>query len=271
MPLWNAGILLDNLKLHRLTWIGGRLGGFKTSLSFRLAKEFLKRGYRLISNTANVWEDDWGEVGLNENGHLKVVVVIDEIGEHIQQNKEVREIASYAAKMDIVFIAPGRWPPAKDFQFYTIEPWFNMVDAGIPAVIYKWQLKSMFDVERGFFIWFLPQEVYGVYSRQDPSQRAEGLTEWLLFRKAQYKDFHKRGNTAASAYKKEKWYAEWQELKEQKAGGDSISITSNGVSEVGTVGMEPALVLADSLDSYQEQTDRQAYIDSRKRGKKVRR
>lgn len=180
MPLINADVCTMTILSYRLVWISGRFGGGKTSIAYKLAETYLNKGYRLISNNMSVWSDPIEEVKLLDTGHLKAVVILDEGGLWFKSSKQIEMVASYAAKMDVIYLLPSFWPPTRAAQVLTIQPLFNFKSAGVPIIFYRWRVKlGSFD-EKGYFIWFQPSEIYGIYSRQDPGDSGALIVDWLI-------------------------------------------------------------------------------------------
>lgn len=195
MSFINAAPIFGILSSYRLIWICGKFGGHKTALSLAMAENFLKEGYRLITNNRNVWQDKLSEVDLDENGHLKAVVLLDEGGLYFKSSRQIEQIASYAAKMDCVYIIPSFWPPARAAQVITIQPLFSLKSAGLPVIFYKWRVDIGGFHDKGWFIWLFPQEIYGIYSRQDPGDDPEDIIEYLIKKTEAYRSKYGRKNS----------------------------------------------------------------------------
>lgn len=188
--LINAEPVLSAIDGYRLVWIAGRVGGHKTSLAYMIAKRYLERGYRLITNTKCVWSDNIENLTLDENGQLKAVVVFDEGGLYFSSPAQVKTIAAYLAKMDIVVIMPSFWAPSTAAQVITIQPLWNLKATGLPFVLYRWQVKIQSFKDKGYFGWVYPNEIYGLYSRQDPGDDPAALVKFLTKQTTEYRKFH---------------------------------------------------------------------------------
>jgi hypothetical protein len=187
MPLINGGQILPIVQSYRLVWIAGKFSGGKTSFSYYLAKQFLEReNYRLVSNTKCIWNDELDQVQLCEDDMLHAVVVLDEGGQWFKSSKEIERVAAYAAKMDCIYIIPSFWPPNRAAQVVTIQPLFSFQSAGIPAIAYSWSVSLGAFKEKGWFVWLYPQELYGIYSRQDPGDSPEAIVSFLIERTTQF-------------------------------------------------------------------------------------
>lgn len=199
MGLIGADSVISVIRDYRMVWITGRTGGYKSSLAYKLAEYFLKDGYRLVSNNRSIWADDPSEVDLMPNGHLKTVVILDEGGLEFKASRQIELIASYPAKMDVIYLIPSYWPPAKAAQVLIIQPLFSLIKAGVPLVIYTWRLKLGSFTDKGMFMWWNPAEIYGIYSRQDPGARAGEIVDWLIKRTREFQQYHGHSEDGISA------------------------------------------------------------------------
>jgi hypothetical protein len=185
--LVNAQSIVGVLDMYRLIWISGRFGGHKTALAFKLAENYLNKGYRLATNTRTVWADPLEEIQLNENNKLKAVCILDEGGLYFKSGRQVEQIAAYAAKMDVIYIIPSFWPPTSAAQIVNIQPIVSLKATGLPVIIYKWTVSIGKFKENGWFFWWNPGEIYGIYSRQDPGEEPEELIKFLVARSDEFR------------------------------------------------------------------------------------
>ena len=170
MALINATPLLGVIQSYRLLWILGKPGGHKTSLSYKFAQEFLEQGYRLITNNRTIWADDYHNVKLNEHNQLKAVINLYEGGLYFKSSRQIENIASYAAKMDCIYFFPSFWPPPKAAQVIRVQPVVSLRATGIPIIIYSYLIDQGGFHDKGWFLLTFPQEIYCIYSRQDPGE-----------------------------------------------------------------------------------------------------
>lgn len=172
---------------YRMLWIGGRFGGHKTSLAYKLAERYLKKGYRLITNNRSVWADDIEKIEFNEYGQLKLVVILDEGGLYFRNSRQIEAVASYARKMDILYIFPSFYPVARVAQVLTCHTMFNINSAGVPLYLYRWRVKIGAFQDTGVFAWYRPAEVYGIYDTLDPGESGSKIVEWLIQKTGEYR------------------------------------------------------------------------------------
>jgi hypothetical protein len=189
----NAEPVFAILESYRLIHIAGKFGGHKTSLALAMFRDFGDRGYRLITNTKTIWADDMYKVALRDNGQLKAVVILDEGGQEFKTSRQIEMIASYARKMDVVYIIPSYWPPAK--VPLTIQPLFSLKSAGLPVIFYQWRVDLGGMHDKGWFIWMFPEEIYGIYSSQDPGDYCAEIIDFLIKRAGEFRKFHGRSNS----------------------------------------------------------------------------
>jgi hypothetical protein len=191
--LLGADQFIDIVRDYRLVWIRGRYSGFKTSFAVYLAETYLKKGYRLISNARTVWNDTLEDVQLLENGMLRAVMLLDEGGLYFKAGKQLEEIAAYSAKMDCIYIFPSFFPPVKAAQVVTVQPVYSYRRIGIPLVKYEWNVRLGNFNESGKFFWLFPQEIYGLYSRQDPGANPDAIKGHLVAMVEQFKEKYGHG------------------------------------------------------------------------------
>lgn len=182
------------IQSYRLVWINGKFGGGKTSFAFAAAEPFLEQGYRLITNAKSVWADDLETLTLNSDGHLKAVVIMDEGGLYFESSKQIEQIASFAAKMDCIYFFPSFFPPSRAAQVLKIQPLFSLKSAGLPIIFYKWLVDIGGFHDKGYFAWLFPQEIYGIYSRQDPGQTSSKVVNFLVKKVREYRNYHGHGD-----------------------------------------------------------------------------
>ncbi|MEO5355286.1 MAG: hypothetical protein H7835_19025 [Magnetococcus sp. XQGC-1] len=185
MPIINSAGFERLVGEYRLLWVRGRYGSGKTAISFKLAEYFLRRGYRLITNTPSVWSD--GEVRLNENGLLHSVVIMDEAGLELKLKGQLETMAAYARKMDCVYIFPSFFPPTRWAQVVTLQPLFGFSQIGIPLSVYEWRVNLGGFKDRGWFLWSWPSEVWGIFSSRAPQTSVQSLIYYLDERVKEFK------------------------------------------------------------------------------------
>jgi hypothetical protein len=164
-----------------MVWIPGAFGNGKTLLGFGIyAQYFLPRGYKLISNTRSIWtEENLNDVNLDDDGHLKAFILIDEGGQYFQDGDDIRELLRNPRKMDYVLCFPSFHPPHRSAQIYQMQPTWSFRSAGIPLINYDWYVKIGQYKTKGSFKWALFQEMYGTYSSQNPGASPATIRKWL--------------------------------------------------------------------------------------------
>ena len=165
MALWAGGQALAYCKLYRVVWMGGRYGGGKTALAFRLAHDLLKNhGYRyLLSNVKSVWTDDPKKIVLRDGQYADAVVILDEGGLFLKSSKDAETFLAFLRKLNVVILIPSVTPPTLKVRSFTIQRVYNLYSYGLPAWVYRWTLSSGHIKETGLFYWVSPPEIFGVY------------------------------------------------------------------------------------------------------------
>jgi len=97
--------------------------------------------------------------------------------------------------MDCIYLLPSFWPPTRAAQVLVVQPIFNFKRAGIPVVFYRWRVKIGSFEDKGFFIWWRPEEIYGIYSRQDPGDTGAEIVEFLIKRTEEFRERYGRGGS----------------------------------------------------------------------------
>jgi hypothetical protein len=190
--LFGAGQFLGNFANQRICWIGGKLGGHKTAFAYRMAYDYLSQGYRLVTNNLSVWTDRLADVALDEKGYLKAFILLDEGGLFFNDRHDVQQVAAYLSKMDSCVVLPSAQPPSRSAQGLILQPIWSFRNTGIPVILYQWKLANLMQRSGGFFIWWRPSEIYGIYSRRDPGTNCEEIRAFMDYRTEQYKALFER-------------------------------------------------------------------------------
>lgn len=185
--LLGAGQFLGNFANQRICWIGGKLGGHKTAFSYLLAARYLERGFRLVSNNLSVWADLLKDVSLTDKGFLKAFLILDEGGLFFDTSDDVEDVAVYLSKLDCYVILPSASPPPQTTRGLLLQPVWSFRNTGVPLVMYQWRLSNLMQKGMGFFFWWRPSEIYGVYSRRDPGTNCKEIREFMQYRVTQYR------------------------------------------------------------------------------------
>lgn len=162
----------------KMVYITGRLSSGKTLLGVKIAEYFLKKGYGYISTILCVWNDDPATILMNEVGHRRCVIHVDEVGLYFRTQKSASSVASFAAKQDCILLFTGKKAPHKDLCDLTLILRFNF---------YKWLLIPLhlwrYDVNNGNqtysvhvleWAWW---EYFGIYNTVHPGSNPTKLVE----------------------------------------------------------------------------------------------
>jgi hypothetical protein len=147
-----------------------------------------------LTNVRSVWADDPSQLDfVDEYGHLRLVVIMDEGGLWLKRNAQVEAMAAYAAKMDVVYIISSYFPPASYFRIFKIKVLYGFRHIRIPLVFYRWSLRDVEGfADKGLLIWWNPSEVYGVYSRQDPAADGNEIVDFMANKVEEFRKHYDR-------------------------------------------------------------------------------
>jgi hypothetical protein len=184
MPLFNASALIGYLRTFRVLWVGGRYGGGKTALAYRLAHELLSIGASryIISNVRSVWNDKMSSVRIRRvEGRFFVdtVLILDEAGLFLRTSSDADAYLSFLRKINVILILASVTPPATRVRFLTCNRAFNLNSFGLPAWVYSYNLSYMSVAERDYFTWWRPSEIFGIYDTAGAPSDDAGIHSWL--------------------------------------------------------------------------------------------
>lgn len=187
MPfVFGAQVAFAQIHGIRLVYIPGYFGYGKTLLAVGMyVNYFGPRGYKLITNINCVLASELEDVQLDENGKMKVFILIDEGGEYLDGSRDVKDLLRNPRKMDYVLVIPSYHEPHRSAQKLTITPIWSFRSAGIPYIKYEW--RSKINKSNGQFGWFGFQEAFGVYSSNDPAYSPLKIRNWLVERNNEYR------------------------------------------------------------------------------------
>ena len=196
-----------------MVYITGRLGSGKTLFAVEIAERYLKRGYKLISQIACIWNDDVDTMVMDEHGQRKVVAIFDELGLYFRTSKSASSISSFARKQRTYLIFSGRKAPHADLCELTVQLWFDFMKWFlIPIKIWRYDKENGRKTYHGYIVQTAWWEHFGVYDTLDPGDNPEEVVN--LF-KVWTEEFFRR-------YKRK-----YKISDVEKGGGDDIDETSN--------------------------------------------
>lgn len=177
---------LTELDDNRTLALTGRLSSGKTLMAVQLAQRYLRRGYKLISQTACVWNDPIETVIPDERGRYRVVCIIDEGGLYFRKQTTASAVSSFAAKLDTYLIFAGRKLPHMDLCSLTAQMWFNAAKwFGFPFKVWRYDVNNGQKAYAGYFIETAWWDYYGVYDTLDPGDNPEQIVskfrEWTQY------------------------------------------------------------------------------------------
>lgn len=181
MPLIGRETIVGMLQTFRVLWIGGRYGGGKTALAYRLAYELLDSGFsrHLLSNCRNVWRDEPADVVLRDGRYLDTVVILDEGGLFLRTSRDADDFLAFLRKLNVVLIVPSIKPPAPSVRMVSVQRVANLQSVGLPAWVYNVSVEYGRQRDRERFVWWRPSEIYGIYDTTDVPVDDCGIGDYL--------------------------------------------------------------------------------------------
>lgn len=170
MPLIHADGALQLVRQYRSVWFGGRMGGGKTSLAFKIAAWLVDNGYAkyVLSNIPCAFADDLPRIARNiEDGqYLNTVIVADEGGIFMKRSKDAAHFNAFMRKFNTYLLVPSVEPPSSALKKFQIMRLFSLSPAGIPLWIYRVRINVPGANHQHYFGWWKPSEMFGVYDTQ---------------------------------------------------------------------------------------------------------
>lgn len=193
--LIGADVVIDEIIGSRLVWITGMNRTHKTALAYRLSHELMRTGkFRYIcSNVPDVWSTPPEDIKPIDKLYLDTIFLLDEISEYIETDEEKKVLESFMGKFRSVVLGVSRGKPKGTFPLM-IYPVFQMQVIGLPCVIYKWKFRFETQKDHGWFMWWRPSEIYGIYDSDSPVVSDMGILDLLLDHKMNVRRFSERKN-----------------------------------------------------------------------------
>lgn len=159
--LFGAAEFLQMLLLYRSCWLGGRYGGGKTALAFYLAGYLKYLGYvqHIYSNVPSVFSESLtpGDV------IASAALVVDESWIFVDSWRKVKKYAAFSRKLNLYLLLPSVFPPHSRLRMLSCQRVLNMYKFGFPVWVYRWDLGMGHIREKGYFSWFNPAGIFGLY------------------------------------------------------------------------------------------------------------
>lgn len=173
--IWGDDFLIT-LQNYRMLALTGRVGGGKTSLAVILAGWLVANGYAdMIVSDIQINGDTWPPpIPLK-----KAAIVLDETWRLIKNTNDVLTYAAYLRKLKNFLIMPSAQDPHSKVMFFECWRVFNCYILGIPAWIYSWKVNKKTISERGMFIVWQPDHVFGMYDTEEIQKDDGGIREAL--------------------------------------------------------------------------------------------
>lgn len=179
MTLFQHEGLVHSARNYRVVFLGGRYGGGKTALAFRLAYELMQNrsfGFRyLLSNVRSVWNTPPSAVELRDGVFADAVMVLDEGGMFLDSPRRAKEWLAYLRKLNIVLLIPSVIEPALIMRRLSIQRLQNFQPYGLPLWRFGWRLDSHMVKQKNAFLWWNFAEIFGIYDTMGMPADADAL------------------------------------------------------------------------------------------------
>lgn len=180
MALLFADNILNYARNYRVCYIGGRYGGGKTALAFRLAYELcLRFEFRyILSNVSSIWCTPPDRVVLRD-GFVDAVIVLDEGGMFLDDAASARQWLAFLRKINVVLLVPSVLPPSLVMRRLSVQRLANFDAFGVPLWYYGVRLDAGIIKVRDAFFWLFPSEIYGIYDTRGMPTDANELLGYI--------------------------------------------------------------------------------------------
>lgn len=173
------------LKQYRFLWAKGRFGGGKTTLALKLADMLIGSGFcrytvvnfPLLVDAPFTVTTDTREVQAVKDA----VLILDEAGQFLDTGssaKHLKEWFSYLRKNNQVVVLASVLPVARFATQFTVQRLFNGLQMGLPFWAYRWRLGVSDTKEDGRFLWWNPQQVWGLYDTDHKPDDRWFIYDW---------------------------------------------------------------------------------------------
>lgn len=164
-------MLAHALSVFRCVWLAGRPGSGKTALSVHLALGLANSGWarRIISNIELRGVGRYlGYVGTMEEARSieDSAFILDEAWQYLGRGVSVKDVRAWFAQIrhyNQFLILPSVLALTDQARSFEVRRMLNLVPVGIPLWLYRWQVSSGSDKDKGKFWWFRPQGVFDFY------------------------------------------------------------------------------------------------------------
>lgn len=176
---------LHMLKQYRFLWAKGRFGGGKTTLALKLADMLIGSkfcrytvvNFPLLVDAPFTVTTDTKEIQAVKDA----VLILDEAGQFLDAGssaKHLKEWFSYLRKNNQVVILASVLPVARFATQFTVQRLFNGLQMGVPFWAYRWRLGVSDTKDDGRFLWWNPQQVWGLYDTDHKPDDRWYIYDW---------------------------------------------------------------------------------------------
>lgn len=165
--------LIYFLNAYRYLWIGGRVGYGKSLLAYAIWYEAF-RDYPLIANFRAKGASD-----LSSLSGPRAFYILDEAGNYLEKDIEIKAIFRNARKLDYYVLLPSFLPPPSLARQIGVFPAGSLRSIGLPvdfwlmrAELGPWHYQEKFSI-------FLREQYYGFFDTLSPSSDPGEIINFL--------------------------------------------------------------------------------------------
>ena len=163
-------MFLEYVRIMRVIWLAGRMGGGKTALGVALAEWLIAKGLalRVVSNIPlggfgpEVRRLSPEEVHYTTDAVILMDEAWMELGDGMSRNNSREWLANLRHRRQYLLL-PSVLDLMKACQQFTVERVWNGPSFGLPLWVYEWQLGKGRRMEQGRYFWWHPQRVFKLY------------------------------------------------------------------------------------------------------------
>lgn len=161
---------------HQVACLFGSTRTGKTRLAFDIASYYLEDGWRLISNTKNVWEETTLPYISKDDMFLDTVVILDEGGPYLRTRESYMSLMLYKGKLSTRWLIPSVDLPHEDLWKIIVMPKFSNDWLGL----WTYEETTARSRNKGFFIQVFPFALHGIFETGHPVRRPTVILSWMV-------------------------------------------------------------------------------------------
>jgi len=168
-----ASTFLDVFTFTQTLYIGGRPGGGKTHLAVTLAAWLQVNGYvdSIISNIPMAIRVPVSVPVFRQ------AIILDESWIYLSDKTSVFRYAGFVRKDECYLLLPAVYPVHRLLMRFTVERVFNCYSVGVPAWLYQWRYDRLSAKEKGLFLVYHPDVMFGVFDTKAKPKSDGGIVK----------------------------------------------------------------------------------------------